>query len=392
VGPCALSVLARSSSVAPALARIPTFSEVSGVLIRDAESAALARSPDERGAAQWVSCCSSATSKACEPSTCLAASPARTAGRPSRRPSRLLSSSSRCTSPAIGPFSTCRSAPTEPVSTTRLEPHRPDPIRTDAQLRPARAQPGTPVTTRWRSSSPATEWSTAAARSAATAAASSVSARCSPSRGRLAVDGGVSARGAGREAARGVRYTAAPATSPGRPPSPAASGRRLRPLPGCGKLGLAHPAPRTRRNPSPRRRLRRLSTRNALSTRLSHDVSSCSALRRSALVRGGRLRPRVDRVGRARAAIAAKAVLLNLEAHPLLLGERPSEHLLEPDRVHAGFHPCRVEGSLVRRCRHGGLLIDRATLGLEAADVPHSILLWASDGSGQGHPFANCSP
>jgi hypothetical protein len=42
--------------------------------------------------------------------------------------------------------------------------------------------------------------------------------------------------------------------------------------------------------------------------------------------------------------------------------------LLEPDRVHAGFHPCRVEGSLVRRCRHGGLLIDRANLGLEAAD------------------------
>jgi 6-O-methylguanine DNA methyltransferase, ribonuclease-like domain len=122
----------------------------------------------------------------------------------------------------------------------------------------ASARSGTPpVTTRWRSSSPATEWSTAAARSAATAAASSVSARCSPSRGRLAVDGGVSARGAGREAARGVRYTAAPATSPGRPPSPAASGRRLRPLPGCGKLGPGPPGsahaskPLTQATPTP---------------------------------------------------------------------------------------------------------------------------------------------
>jgi hypothetical protein len=39
---------------------------------------------------------------------------------------------------------------------------------------------------------------------------------------------------------------------------------------------------------------------------------------------------------------AAESVLLDLQAHELLLGEWLAEDLLEPDRVHPTFHPCRI--------------------------------------------------
>jgi hypothetical protein len=40
--------------------------------------------------------------------------------------------------------------------------------------------------------------------------------------------------------------------------------------------------------------------------------------------------------------MASEPVLLNLQTHELLLGEWLAEDLLEPDRVHPTFHPCRI--------------------------------------------------
>jgi hypothetical protein len=40
--------------------------------------------------------------------------------------------------------------------------------------------------------------------------------------------------------------------------------------------------------------------------------------------------------------MAAESVLLNLQAHELSLGQWLAEDLLQPDRVHPAFHPCRI--------------------------------------------------
>ena len=40
--------------------------------------------------------------------------------------------------------------------------------------------------------------------------------------------------------------------------------------------------------------------------------------------------------------MAAEAVLLDLKAHELLLGQWLAQDLLQPDRVHSVFHSCRI--------------------------------------------------
>jgi hypothetical protein len=46
--------------------------------------------------------------------------------------------------------------------------------------------------------------------------------------------------------------------------------------------------------------------------------------------------------------MATKPVLLDLQAHELLLGERLTEKLLQPDRIHAAFHrEFRVDAEIV---------------------------------------------
>jgi hypothetical protein len=56
-----------------------------------------------------------------------------------------------------------------------------------------------------------------------------------------------------------------------------------------------------------------------------------------------------------RACIATEAVLLDLQAHELSLGEWFAEDLLQPDGVHPIFHPCRVVvGHVSLRFQLGG--------------------------------------
>lgn len=43
-----------------------------------------------------------------------------------------------------------------------------------------------------------------------------------------------------------------------------------------------------------------------------------------------------------RTGVATEPVLFDLQAHELLLGEGVAEDLLQPDCVHAAFHPCCV--------------------------------------------------
>jgi hypothetical protein len=87
--------------------------------------------------------------------------------------------------------------------------------------------------------------------------------------------------------------------------------------------------------------------------------------------------------------MATEPVLLNLQAHELLLGERLTEDLLQPDRIHSSFHPCQI----LRRhsCEIG---IRRAALNAEivagASDVSRRPSV--RKGGGSSRPPARQAP
>lgn len=74
----------------------------------------------------------------------------------------------------------------------------------------------------------------------------------------------------------------------------------------------------------------------------------------------------VARRRRGRTAFAAEAVRLDLEAHQLLVGERASENLLEPDRVHPARRARGVRVRFVRWDSHAAHLIGCRSPLLEA--------------------------
>jgi hypothetical protein len=81
--------------------------------------------------------------------------------------------------------------------------------------------------------------------------------------------------------------------------------------------------------------------------------------------------------------MAAEAVLLDLKAHELLLGQWLAQDLLQPDGVHSGFHSCRI-------LRAHAAIVTSASDGPGGAQRRTSTLFRANTEISQANAFA-CS-
>jgi hypothetical protein len=101
-------------------------------------------------------------------------------------------------------------------------------------------------------------------------------------------------------------------------------------------------------------------------------VLTVTALERRCAIRARSVGRRAAVEGRPRrlveAGVATEPVLLDLEAHEFLLGEWLPEDLLQPDRVHAVLHACKVLRP------HSG------DIGIGKPQLDAAIVAGASDG------------